>query len=75
MASVAAADAFASLTDSDLRQALDDAGVVYGERTQRGELVQLLRQYEESLTASELSASRVKAHGRGHVLKALVCVG
>lgn len=79
--------AFAGLTDSDLRQSLDDAGVAYADAATRVELIRLLQQYE-SASGNDAAASgrggkpgaaaapRGKgASGRGHVLLAQICVG
>ena len=72
----AALRAMQGLTDSDLRQALDDAGVTYGEAANRAELVRLLQQHERASIAGEKVVAADRAgRGRGHVLRALVCVG
>ncbi len=77
----ASVNPFASLTDSDLRQTLDDAGVQYGDGASRGELIRLLTQYEEQqASGGELQqhaggAAKNKVSGRGHVFLAQICVG
>jgi hypothetical protein len=80
---------FASLTDIDLRQMLDDYNVMYSDSASRGELIQLIQQYEagglqQQQQQNTASRGTVAAHnhhasssasGRGHVFKALICMG
>lgn len=71
---------FTALTDSDLRQMLDDYGVAYTPTSSRPELIRLVQQHESNPTSSSNSvassdAGVSKKTGRGHVLKTLLCTG
>ena len=70
---------YPDLTDSDLRQMLDEAKISYHAQASRFELARLYQQYEANpsaaLAANNNNKNRIRKSGRGHTLRASLCTG
>ena len=69
---------YPDLTDSDLRQMLDEAKISYHAQASRFELARLYQQYEANPSAALAgndNKNRIRKSGRGHTLRASLCTG